>query len=292
MMSPTLFALLHTTRGLLLPALAMLLSATAARADDLDTCVEASESGQKLRDDGQYLKARTRLRVCAREVCPIAVKKDCLEELARMDAAIPTVVFGVTGVPSAQIGDVLVTVQGHEGPYRIDGKPVMFDPGVVKVRFEFKAASVEKTVVLKAGTKHRAVEASFEIPDRPVRAPTAPAPAPERPVETGPPWLGYSLLGAGTIAVGGMAWMWVRGRGELRDLRQGCGATQTCDQDDVDGARNMILLGDILGGVGVATLGLGSYLLLTGTSQPDERALRTDAVVSERGAALSLSGAF
>lgn len=267
---------------------AMALFAVPSAADEVDACVHASESAQKQFDQGQYLAARDNLLRCARDVCPAAVRKVCVADLEKLDAMTPTVVFGVTGLSSARIGAVRVHVAGRQNPYPIDGQPVRFDPGTTAFRFEHGGVSKQVTLVLKAGEKNRPVETSFETTPVPGDSATTTS----TPATHSTPWLGYSLLGVGGVALGGMAWMWVKGRGDVDELRDGCGATRTCDQADIDSARTTILVGDVLGGVGLVSIGVGTFLLLDGSAEPSAGPMRMDGTLGRGEASVRVAGEF
>jgi hypothetical protein len=257
--------------------------------DSIETCAEASESAQKLRDAGKYLAARTNLLRCASEACPAVVKQDCLAELGRLEPTIPSVVFGATGLPSDRVARVVVRVEGLSGSYRIDGRPVMVDPGPTSVRFDLDGKAVDLKAVLKVGERNRALEASFA----PLFPPAPPASSPaDQGSKTSTPWLGYSLVGVGAVAFGSMAYFWVKGSGEADDLRSGCGATRSCDQADVDHAKRTLVIGDVLGGVGVVATAVGVYLLVDHEPSLPEGDVRVGAALHENGAGLFLNGRF
>ena len=292
-MNPPIVGSLFPLRAaFVIATLGCLWSPGSVEANDLDACVEASEAAQALRDEGKYLLARKNLLLCARDVCPAAVRRDCLSELDRLDAATPSVVFSVSGVAPDRVPGVKISVQGHDETYGVTGRPVQVDPGPHSIRFGLDEDTVELSVVFKAGDANRPVEGAFAKPDQTRGAASSVTPSTDSPDDAGPNWLGYSLVGAGALALGGMTVLWVRGRGELEDLREGCGATQSCDEGDVDSARNTILLGDVIGGVGVLAIGVGVYALATGASTPKQDALRLDASMGARDAGISLSGVF
>jgi hypothetical protein len=209
-----------------------------------------------------------------------------------LDAAVPSVVFSVKGVALERIPEVKIWVQNHDEPYGITGKSVKVDPGAHSIRFALGEDTVGLSVIFKVGELNRTIEGSFATPEPAVPSDTALREPEDVPGDSGPNWLGYSLVGAGALALGGTTFLWLRGRGELKDLRDGCGVTNSCDEGEVDRVRNTILLGDVLGGVGVIAIGAGVYVLATGASAPSQDALRLDASVGPRAAGFALSGAF
>src|SRR5512142_618073 len=66
---------------------------TSARADETDTCIDASVKGQELRDAGKLLDARAKFLLCSREPCPGLLQRDCAAWLANLDARLPSVVI-------------------------------------------------------------------------------------------------------------------------------------------------------------------------------------------------------
>src|SRR5580704_14253945 len=63
---------------------------------DKMSCIAADTDGQSLRLAGKLLQARKRLAVCSAASCPTIVRDDCVERIADLEAAQPTVVFTAT----------------------------------------------------------------------------------------------------------------------------------------------------------------------------------------------------
>jgi hypothetical protein len=74
-------------------ATTLLVTSGTALADEREQCASAADQAQQLRDDGKYRRAREQFLVCARDVCPGPIKKDCLDWLSQLDHVAPTVVF-------------------------------------------------------------------------------------------------------------------------------------------------------------------------------------------------------
>src|SRR5215472_7019519 len=68
-------------------------SSTTQGADEKQVCLAAADSGQSLRDDGQYTIARDQFVTCARDVCPKVVRDQCITWLHQLDETTPTVIF-------------------------------------------------------------------------------------------------------------------------------------------------------------------------------------------------------
>jgi hypothetical protein len=143
---------------------------------DLQSCLDAAEGGQKLRDGGAYRRARSQFISCAAEECPGEVRKSCVAWLAELDKLTPTVVFGAHA-HGKEVTDVRVSVDGEVIASRIDGKPVSLDPGEHRFRFERAGETpVDASSVVLAGEKERLVEVRFGPEPAAVALP-APPPA-------------------------------------------------------------------------------------------------------------------
>ncbi|MEO7112534.1 MAG: hypothetical protein ABI183_18965, partial [Polyangiaceae bacterium] len=82
-----------TALGLVLIT-AFVADANAAHAaGDVEGCIAASEDGQKLRDDGHYLRARASFASCGHEACPTEIRAYCVQALDDVDQRTPTVVL-------------------------------------------------------------------------------------------------------------------------------------------------------------------------------------------------------
>src|SRR5580693_3703107 len=78
-----------------LPFVSALLGAPSATADEKHRCIDASEQGQELRDEGRYSSARDAFAACARITCPALVRRDCGRWEAELEQRWPSVVVRV-----------------------------------------------------------------------------------------------------------------------------------------------------------------------------------------------------
>src|SRR5215471_469259 len=190
-------------RSLALLPLLLAIAPSVAYADEVTTCVKASEQAQSLRDEGKYKKAREQLLVCTRDVCPGMVRKDCVGWLQDLDASMPSVVITARDPNGKDLIDVKVTVDGQPFADKLDGKPLTVDPG--KHTFHYEAAGappVDEDVVMHAGEKNRQISVKLGNAPPP---PTTPPPA-TTPVETGggtsgPPIAAFVIGGIGVLAI-------------------------------------------------------------------------------------------
>ena len=93
-------------------AAAILSSSSWAFADDKLDCISASEGAQKQREDRHLTKAREQFLVCSRDVCPGAVRKDCIEAMSDIDKRMPSVVVRAKDGKGVDLVTVSVTIDG------------------------------------------------------------------------------------------------------------------------------------------------------------------------------------
>ena len=233
---------------------------TAARADDREQCASAADQAQQLRDEGKYRRAREQLLVCARDVCPAPIKRDCLDWLTQVENTAPTVVFGAKD-GTKDLSDVKVYVDGAAVTDRLDGKPVQMDLGKHTVKFEYQGQTKEEDVIIGAGQKNRNVTVTFGA-----AAGAGPAGGP-----TPPPGGETSKEGSivpavvvgsiGVLALGSFAIFGLGGKSDVSNLESTC--KPHCAESDVDKARTKLIIADISLGVGIVALGVATYLFVT-----------------------------
>jgi hypothetical protein len=220
-------------------------------------CLDATEDGQKLRDGGAYLRARERFIACAAEKCPGEVRKSCVGWLEDLDKLVPTVVFAASA-RGADVTDVRVTIDGSAVVERLDGTPVSLDPGEHRFHFERAGeASVDQTVVLRAGEKERAIGVRFGPEPAPTLAapPSAAAAAPVHPAGGGGAFYALSAFGLASVLAGAV--LDVSGYVFL----QQCGGDSTCSGGHERAeVQWRFVAGDLLLAAGVAS-GVGAWLL-------------------------------
>lgn len=235
----------------------LLIGETAARADDREQCASAADQAQQLRDEGKYRRAREQLLVCARDVCPAPIKRDCLEWLTQVENTAPTVVFGAKE-GAKDLSDVKVFVDGVAVTDRLDGKPIQMDLGKHTVKFEFQGQTKEEDIIIGAGQKNRNVTMTFGAPAAPV-APVTPPPG--QASKEGSLVPAFIVGGIGVVALGSFAVFGLGGKSDVSDLEKSC--KPNCPESDVDSARTKLIIADISLGVGIVALGVATYMILT-----------------------------
>ena len=234
---------------------------TAARADDREQCASAADQAQQLRDEGKYRRAREQLLICARDVCPAPIKRDCLDWLGQVENTAPTVVFGAKDA-TRDLSDVKVSVDGVTVTDRLDGKPVQMDLGKHIVKFEYQGQTKEEDVIIGAGQKNRNVTVTFAgaPPAAGGQPGTTPAPGGES-SSSGSIVPALVVGGIGVIALGSFAVFGLGGKSDVSHLEDTC--KPHCAESDVDKARTKLIIADISLGVGIVALGVATYLLVT-----------------------------
>ena len=107
---------------------------TPARAQDTQACVEAYETAQTLRHETKLRAAREMLAVCSRDLCPPAIRLDCVAWLREVDAALPTVIVSARDGAGTDVPDVEVYVDDQLLTSSLDGRPFDVDPGAHRLR--------------------------------------------------------------------------------------------------------------------------------------------------------------
>jgi hypothetical protein len=208
-----------------------------AQNDEKAACAQAAELGQESRREGRLLDALARFQRCGRQSCPGVITSDCINFAAEVNAILPSVVFRARDPEGRDVTEVTVLIDGIVVAKRIDGRAVSLDPGEHRVRFEAAGRPpIERTIVVAEGEKSRLVTGVVPSLKR-----TTPSPA----------WL---FAGLGAASLGGFAYFGLSARSERNELKNGCGTTRTCTDEEVDGVREKALVADVLLGVGLASL--------------------------------------
>ena len=228
-------------------ALAIVLGAGTAHADA--TCISAYEQTQTLRKDGKPLAAKAQAAVCAQSTCPALLTKDCTKWLAELEAVIPSVVLDPRTPAGGLRADVRVKLDGVALTEKIDGKPLVLEPGSHTFVFEADgAAPIERTIVLREGEKSRKLTVAI--------ATAAEGRSDERPIPLGV-WIfgGVSVVALATSAV-----FAIDALGKKSDLDQ---CKPRCAADDVDAMSARFTLADVALGAGVMAGAAAAYLFFT-----------------------------
>lgn len=270
-----------------------------ASADDKADCVKAAAQGQALRDDHKLVEARTQFRVCARQVCPTVIRRDCASWLDAADKSVPTVVVSAKSVTGADLVDVTVRLDGAPFVTKLDGRAVPVNPGLHAFHFETSDGSkVDQQVMVKEGVQDQSVAVAFPseaVPDA-VAAGTLDAPpsdaAPSR-NSSAITTVGWAV---GGIGLAGLAAGGILGYLALDDKNKAsCDANGYCDPGHLGDARTLSTASTIAfisGGVLAAT---GLALVLFAPKRdaaPAMGTLTASPMVGQGGGGIDLRGSF
>ncbi len=245
-----------------------------AASEDVKACVAAAEKGQRLRNDGKLKEARDQFVVCARNVCPGAVRKDCEPLLSDIDSRLPTVVIAAKDDAGKDLIDVRVTIDGAVAATKLDGKAITIDPGAHTFRYEHDGSvAVDANVLVHDGEKSRALTVVFEPVATGPKEVATEAPAEKEkekdkspPPSSGPPIGGFVLAGIGAVAVGSFVFFDLSAKSSADNLRSTC--APRCAQSDVDSVNTKIIVADVSLGAGVVALGVATWLIVSHYATP------------------------
>lgn len=265
-------------------------SSRAAPPDPKAVCFEAYPDAQKDRKTGKLRAARRALVTCSQDACPAAVRKDCAQWLAEVDAELPSVLVVATDPSGRDTAAVRVSVDGEIVAERLAGKSIEVDPGEHVFRFEHAGQAIEQSVIVRQSEKSRKLAIDFATP-RGSAAPTAPPPpvdgappSPSRPV----PVAVFVLGGVALASLATGTYFYFAQKSEHDDLAARC--APACSPDDVAPLKTKQLVAGVGLGVGVAALAAATVLFVTRRADGETTALGVAPHAS--GATLVLARGF
>ncbi len=202
-----------------------------------DQCIDLAERGQTDRAAGRLQAARTNLAECAREECPVVVRRDCAHWLADVEAVMPKVTFVILDVHGRQLTDATISVDGVVLAQEQRAHPL--DPGPHDVEAAKPGyASAKKQVTLVASTTTVIDLRLFSLAGESPRSVEA---------SPHPTTLSWGLTGASAgLAVAGLVIFGVAGgtaESDFNHLKSTCGTR--CDPRRVDDVHTRYQVGDI-----------------------------------------------
>lgn len=259
------------------PALAaagLLLSVPAIAADPTTAdCIGASDASIKASNEHKLRAARSQLLVCAAASCPADIRKECVNRVDELNAAIPTIIFQAKDGAGTDIIAVKVTMDAEVIAERLEGTALSIDPGSHSFTFETVGQpAVHEQLVIQQGEKDRRERIVFGPTSAPV-TPAAPTAAPTPGALPSTPDLGAPSGGSGlgtqkvlAIVAGGVG---VVGLGigtafgvmaisQKSDAQSACPASPCMTQDGLNkwnnagSTGNVSTIGFVIGGVGIA----------------------------------------
>ena len=273
---------------------------------DKAACLTASNKAQELRDAHKLIEARDQLRICAQQVCPAIVSRDCLTWLDAVEQSMPSVVVSAKDPSGRDLFDVKVTADGQPLTAKLAGDAVPMNPGPHAFHFEAADGSVlDQQVLVREGLKNQNIAVvlgtAAPAPAPPGASPSAPPDATPAAGGGGIPWRTVGWI-TGGVGVAGLALGTVFGVMAMSDKNGAhCDASGACDPgklSDANSAATISTVGFIAGGVLLAG---GAALVLFGpsgnapeaTPAPSTGAtLKLAPLVGARDAGLLLGGSW
>ncbi|MBL8743559.1 MAG: hypothetical protein JNK04_20755 [Myxococcales bacterium] len=223
-----------------------------ARADEVEACADAAESGQKLSLEKKHVEAKRAFIRCVQASCPTEIREVCAPLLEDASKRIAWVTVRVRDAEGHDIVDARVLEGQTEFQPRIDAVAREVSPGVYRFHATSGTLRSKDVEVAIAEGERRAVDITLELP------PTA-----AKPTSTGPgpaPWIvgGVGLAALTTFAV-------LQGISQSRysELEDTCGVTGTCDPDEVSALDAQFKASVVMLAVGGAAVVTSAVLFLT-----------------------------
>jgi hypothetical protein len=274
-----------------------MLGASKALADDKETCNAAYDQTQTLRRDGKLQAALVEALVCMRDVCAEFVRADCAKWLGELEAVQPTVVFQVQDTHGRGTTAVRVSLDGQPWLSELDGKSRPIDPGQHTIRFEIDGSSpIDQQVDIVEGDKAKKIAFSFApAPARPTDEVVSAKPAPA--AKGGVPGWAWGIGATGVAAVGVGIGFGAAAAGEASAWHRICPAAncvglsteQKAQVNSESGrAQTFGILAGVIGGLGVAAMGVGIY----GIASAPRAATESQARVVFSTTGVQLKGTF
>ncbi|HMA91658.1 MAG TPA: hypothetical protein VKP30_03185 [Polyangiaceae bacterium] len=245
------------------PVLGFVLMSPSAAWGEANPCATAYEQAQELRSEQRLREAQHTLESCVAPTCSEFVRTECGRWLVEVEASLPSVVLAAKK-GGRELEAVRVLYDGKPLVQVLDGKAVPVDPGPHTLTFESPGVEpIQMKLVFREGEKNRLITAQIEEasasagPSPLVAESPAMQPATDKPGS----WLPYGFGGLGVLGIAGFAVLGMIGNSELKERERSC--APTCTDSDVNSVKTKYYLADASLGVGVVSLGVAGYLLLT-----------------------------
>jgi hypothetical protein len=227
-------------------------------------CADAFERAQAEQTAGRFLAARADAAACASESCPDAIRAECVNLVASIADAVPSLVVVGQDAHGNDYVTARVLVDGAVVSEKLDGKPVDLDPGEHVIRVEPTTGEpLERRVVLVQGDKQRRIEIQF------AEASTVAAERHQgdsaEPTGGSGMTVGLVVGGLGIAFFGVGAGLGVFGLVKNGDAHDLCdGDVKQCPEKNAAEARDDVQSARIFGGIGIGSLVLGTAGIVSG----------------------------
>jgi hypothetical protein len=248
---------------------ALVTSLSTAAWADAQECIAHNEKSIQLRGAHALQASRTELLQCALPTCPTEIRSECEKRLAAVNGELPSVVLSAKDPSGSDLIDVRVTIDGTRTIDKLDGAPLVLDPGAHVFRFETPKARAEARILVREGEK-----------DRPIRVTIGEQVATPAPTHKNPTFrvAGASIAGVGLAGIiagaifGGLASAsWSRSQTECASPTNCTNRAQALsDHDDAMTFATVSTIAFVAGGVAIAT---GSLMFFLAPSVTRESAM-------------------
>lgn len=255
----------RVTRSLLSSAVILTLAcsprSSAAQEERRQQCIQAYESGQRLKKAGALLEAESRLAFCANNICPALMREDCALRLGEVKAALPSILLAVKfkGTPVA----VRVSIDGQARAWAEDAASLDVNPGHHELRVEAAGlASQTISLLLGEGEQGVSVEVAFGAAPQQV-APRASVEAvaaepPATPPAASFPTTAVLVTASSVVGASGLIYFGLTARHRENELAAQC--APECSSAQVNEVRRDYLLANVGLALGLASLAAGGIL--------------------------------
>jgi len=265
-----------------------------AAAIDKETCVNAAEAGQRLRNEHKLVASREQLLVCASTECPGIVSQDCTSWLGQVERSLASIVVTARDGRGQPVVDARVVVDGAALVVRTPTAPIELDPGPHVVRCERAGfAPAEQRVSLDEGERGHAVVCEMPSPVTAAPAPSATSLPTTPGAREGPgsagtaftagppsgaevgrpprggggiPWPSWVLGGVGIAALGSFAFFGLSGQSDQNQAEAPGGCAPNCHASQVDPIRTKFAIADVSLGVGIVALAAAAIVAVVHSS--------------------------
>lgn len=236
----------------LLVVLASGLGASTAHADERAECARAYEQSQRLQQRGENAKALAAAERCAQPSCPALLAEECKPWVTQIQKQLSRVEVHVIGSNGCPAHDPAIEIDRVR---RTQAGAIFVDPGIHEVRAVDAATKriVDKTINATTGDV-QVVELGFAAEGVVCTEPGASSGRGIPKVAVGLGIAGGALLLTGVV-------LGVVGAVKRSDL-DAC--KPACSNDQIDGARSFFVAGDVIGAVGILTLGAAAAAFFLG----------------------------
>lgn len=218
-------------------------------------CVNAYKDGQVHRKNGELLLARDEFKVCAENVCPTVLRKDCGPWLKKVEESIPSIVVSTSSAASKPLTNVQISIDGKITELLGKEGDIEIDPGPHIIRVEAAAhQAIERSIKVRPGEKKTQVELEL-VPVKPTESQMY------RPIPGSA--IAFGIVGlAGVASFAGFGLHGNALKSDLEVCKPGCAPMR------VDAVKRDYLIADVGLGIGVVFLGLTTWAFLTRPEVP------------------------